>query len=173
MLYPRQPVWVLLIHALFPASLIQQQATIQVKYVVNTKSVRFHIFPATEIQNIQIAEGDVARNFSLPLYMVFPRLFTAPTLATNNFKIGKQVVKLILVLIFCEGIHPDEIQLTIVKVIKFAYQGYVRFLCLKFSTNYQDTLDEQFFATSQHSTVEIVVSNQILVQFHVNVLVFI
>ena len=42
---------------------------------------------ATEIQNIQIAEGDVCRNMSIPLYMIFPRLFTCPTLATDNFKV--------------------------------------------------------------------------------------
>ncbi|GFO07993.1 Down syndrome critical region protein 3 homolog [Plakobranchus ocellatus] len=42
---------------------------------------------ATEIQNIQIAEGDVVRNMPIPLYMVFPRLFTCPSLSTNNFKV--------------------------------------------------------------------------------------
>ncbi|XP_043087707.1 vacuolar protein sorting-associated protein 26C isoform X2 [Puntigrus tetrazona] len=41
---------------------------------------------ATEIQNIQIAEGDVCRGLSIPIYMVFPRLFTCPTLETTNFK---------------------------------------------------------------------------------------
>ena len=44
---------------------------------------------ATEIQNIQIAEGDVCRGMTVPIYMIFPRLFTCPTLATNNFKVGK------------------------------------------------------------------------------------
>ena len=44
---------------------------------------------ATEIQNIQIAEGDVVRKMPIPLYMVFPRLFTCPSLSTNNFKVGK------------------------------------------------------------------------------------
>ncbi|OQV17939.1 Down syndrome critical region protein 3 [Hypsibius exemplaris] len=43
---------------------------------------------ATEIQNIQIGEGDVCRNFPIPIHMVFPRLFTCPTLTTNSFKIG-------------------------------------------------------------------------------------
>ncbi|XP_066115486.1 vacuolar protein sorting-associated protein 26C isoform X5 [Saccopteryx bilineata] len=43
---------------------------------------------ATEIQNIQIADGDVCRNLSVPIYMVFPRLFTCPTLETTNFKVG-------------------------------------------------------------------------------------
>uniref|UniRef100_A0A2K6AYN3 Vacuolar protein sorting-associated protein 26C n=1 Tax=Macaca nemestrina TaxID=9545 RepID=A0A2K6AYN3_MACNE len=44
---------------------------------------------ATEIQNIQIADGDVCRGLSVPIYMVFPRLFTCPTLETTNFKVGK------------------------------------------------------------------------------------
>ena len=43
---------------------------------------------ATEIQNIQIADGDVCRGLSIPIYMVFPRLFTCPTLETTNFKVG-------------------------------------------------------------------------------------
>ena len=38
--------------------------------------------------DLQIAEGDVCRNFPVPLYMIFPRLFTCPTLATDNFKVG-------------------------------------------------------------------------------------
>lgn len=46
---------------------------------------------ATEIQNIQIADGDVCRGLPIPIYMVFPRLFTCPTLETTNFKVGKQI----------------------------------------------------------------------------------
>lgn len=46
---------------------------------------------ATEIQNIQIADGDVCRGLSIPIYMVFPRLFTCPTLETTNFKVGKWI----------------------------------------------------------------------------------
>ncbi|XP_074652072.1 vacuolar protein sorting-associated protein 26C-like [Tubulanus polymorphus] len=42
---------------------------------------------STEIQNIQIAEGDVCRNLTIPIYMIFPRLFTSPTLHTPNFKV--------------------------------------------------------------------------------------
>lgn len=44
---------------------------------------------ATEIQNIQIAEGDVCHSLPIPIYMVFPRLFTCPTLETTNFKVGQ------------------------------------------------------------------------------------
>ncbi|NWR42662.1 DSCR3 protein, partial [Regulus satrapa] len=40
---------------------------------------------ATEIQNIQIADGDVCRGLAIPIHMVFPRLFTCPTLETTNF----------------------------------------------------------------------------------------
>jgi hypothetical protein len=46
---------------------------------------------ATEIQNIQIAEGDVCRGLPIPIFMIFPRLFTCPTLATNNFKVEFEV----------------------------------------------------------------------------------
>ena len=46
---------------------------------------------ATEIQNIQIGEGDLCRNAPIPIYMIFPRLFTCPTLNTSNFKIEFEV----------------------------------------------------------------------------------
>ena len=45
----------------------------------------------TEIQNIQIADGDVCRGMVMPIYMVFPRLFTCPTLSTSNFKVEFEV----------------------------------------------------------------------------------
>lgn len=44
---------------------------------------------ATEIQNIQIADGNVCPKVQVPIYMTFPRLFTCPTLITKNFKIGE------------------------------------------------------------------------------------
>jgi vacuolar protein sorting-associated protein 26C len=46
---------------------------------------------ATEIQNIQIAEGDICRGLEIPIYMVFPRLFTCTTIATRTFKIEFEV----------------------------------------------------------------------------------
>lgn len=46
---------------------------------------------ATEIQNIQIGEGNVFTGISIPIYMVFPRLFTCPTLITSNFKIEFEI----------------------------------------------------------------------------------
>ncbi|KAL1516954.1 hypothetical protein ABEB36_000781 [Hypothenemus hampei] len=46
---------------------------------------------ATEIQNLQIGDGDVPQNIPIPIYMVFPRLFTCPTLLTTNFKIEFEI----------------------------------------------------------------------------------
>ncbi len=46
------------------------------------------LFKVTEIQNVQIGEGDVLRGVQIPIYMIFPRLFTCPSLLTTNFKIG-------------------------------------------------------------------------------------
>ncbi|XP_047538909.1 vacuolar protein sorting-associated protein 26C isoform X2 [Vanessa atalanta] len=42
---------------------------------------------ATEVQNIQVCEGDVRRARAVPLHLVLPRLFTCPTTATPYFKI--------------------------------------------------------------------------------------
>ncbi|KAG9510339.1 Vacuolar protein sorting-associated protein 26C [Fragariocoptes setiger] len=46
---------------------------------------------ATEVQNIQICEGDIERGTTIPIYMIFPRLFTCPTVFTNNFNIEFEV----------------------------------------------------------------------------------
>jgi len=46
---------------------------------------------STEIQNIQVADGDVQRGKRVPLFMVFPRLFTCPTLTTKSFKVEFEI----------------------------------------------------------------------------------
>jgi len=51
---------------------------------------------ATEIQNIQIAEGNVVRGLSIPIHMVFPRLFTSSTITTKQFKVEFEVNLIIL-----------------------------------------------------------------------------
>lgn len=51
---------------------------------------------ATEIQNIQIADGDVARNLAIPIHMVFPRLFTCATAISKSFKVEFEVNLIIL-----------------------------------------------------------------------------
>ncbi len=45
------------------------------------------IHPATEIQNIQLVDGNICSDLVIPIYMVFPRLFTCSSLATRNFKV--------------------------------------------------------------------------------------
>jgi len=42
---------------------------------------------ATEVQNIQIADGDPPRGIPISIHMIFPRLFTCPSLATKAFKV--------------------------------------------------------------------------------------
>ncbi|KAJ8600773.1 hypothetical protein CTAYLR_006117 [Chrysophaeum taylorii] len=60
---------------------------------------------ATEIQNIQIADGDVTRNLVVPIYMIFPRLFTCPSMATNDFSVDFEVN---LIVIFADGYMITE-----------------------------------------------------------------
>lgn len=44
---------------------------------------------ATEIQNLQICDGNVCPKIQVPIYFTFPRLFTCPTTTnTRNFKIN-------------------------------------------------------------------------------------
>lgn len=55
---------------------------------------------ATEIQNIEIGYGDVCHGITIPIYMVFPRLFVCSTLDTTNFKIE---FELNLVVVFADN----------------------------------------------------------------------
>ena len=55
---------------------------------------------ATEIQNIQIADGPVCHQWPIPVHMVFPRLFTCPTISTRSFKVDFEVN---LVILFSDG----------------------------------------------------------------------
>lgn len=43
---------------------------------------------ATEIQNLQIADGNVCPKIQIPIYFQFPRLFTCPSIQTRNFKLN-------------------------------------------------------------------------------------
>jgi len=59
----------------------------------------------TEIQNIQIVDGDVPRNWEIPIYMIFPRLFTCPSLGAPTFKVDFEVS---IVVIFGDGTNISE-----------------------------------------------------------------
>merc|ERR1712173_349435 len=54
---------------------------------------------ATEVQNIQIADGtggDIMRNIKIPIYMIFPRLFTCISTSAKNWKVSFEVNVVVL-----------------------------------------------------------------------------
>ncbi|XP_037933863.1 vacuolar protein sorting-associated protein 26C [Teleopsis dalmanni] len=65
---------------------------------------------ATEIQTLQIVDGNICPKLEIPIYMVLPRLFTCPTLITKNFKIE---FELNLIVIFKDDyIVTENFQIT-------------------------------------------------------------
>jgi hypothetical protein len=46
---------------------------------------------ATEIQSLQLVHGDPCRGLPIHIYMVFPRLFTCPTVTVRTFKVQFEV----------------------------------------------------------------------------------
>ena len=60
---------------------------------------------ATEIQNIQIGDGNLCRNFIVPMYMMFPRLFSCPTVLSSLFNIE---FELNLICVFGDGYMVTE-----------------------------------------------------------------
>jgi hypothetical protein len=60
---------------------------------------------ATEIQTIQIGDGNICRNLSVPMYMVFPRLFSCPTVITKTFNIE---FELNIIVVYGDGFMLTE-----------------------------------------------------------------
>jgi len=46
---------------------------------------------ATEVQNLQIADGDVPPNIPIPLHMIFPRVFSCRSLTMQQFQIDFEI----------------------------------------------------------------------------------
>jgi len=68
---------------------------------------------ATEIQNIQIGDGDLPHGLEIPIYMIFPRLFTCPTVIARTFKVDFEVN---IVLMFPDGrLVTKKFPLTLVR----------------------------------------------------------
>jgi len=68
---------------------------------------------ATEIQNIQIGDGDLPHGLDIPIYMIFPRLFTCPTVDARTFKVRFEVN---IVLMFPDGrLVTKKFPLTLVR----------------------------------------------------------
>lgn len=60
---------------------------------------------ATEIQNLQIGDGNACKELGVPLYMVFPRFFTCPSLITNTFRVEFEMN---LIILFQDGHQITE-----------------------------------------------------------------
>jgi len=79
----------------FKGELVIQKCSIPIKSI-ELQLVRIERCPymegeareATEVQNIQIADGDVVPNLPIPIHMILPRLFTCATMSTKNFKVS-------------------------------------------------------------------------------------
>eukprot|EP01041_Mallomonas_annulata_P008235 gene8235-16937_t len=64
-----------------------------------------NIREATEIQNIQIADGNICRLLNIPMHMVFPKRFSCPTVLSSAFKIEFEIN---LMVIFGDGYMITE-----------------------------------------------------------------
>ena len=51
---------------------------------------------ATEVQSIELAAGDIVHEVAIPIHMVFPRLFTAPSVSTKSFSVSFEVNIIVL-----------------------------------------------------------------------------
>lgn len=60
---------------------------------------------ATEIQNLQLGDGDVCRGLVIPMYAVFPRFYACPTMLTSSFKVEFEVN---LTVLFRDGYMVTE-----------------------------------------------------------------
>jgi len=59
----------------------------------------------SEIQNLQIGDGDVNREVEIPLFMIFPRYFSCASLET---KIAKITFEMNLIVVFYNGLVITE-----------------------------------------------------------------
>jgi len=68
----------------------------QLVRVETISSAENSIHEATEVQNIQVADGGVRKNTKIPLYMAFPKSFTCPTTYFKNFRIEFELNVIVL-----------------------------------------------------------------------------
>jgi hypothetical protein len=88
--------------------LICEDSELQIKSI-EIQLVRVEQFEnktnATEVQNIQVADGNVISGLEVPLYMLFPKIYSCPTFHHAQFKIDFQVN---LIVIFHNGYQLTE-----------------------------------------------------------------
>ena len=92
----------------FDGYLICQTSEIQIKSI-EIQLVRVESFEgktsATEVQNIQIADGNVIPDLEIPMYMLFPKIFCCSSFQHENFSIDFHVN---LIVIFHNGYQLTE-----------------------------------------------------------------
>lgn len=92
----------------FSGHLICDESEIQIKSI-EIQLVRVETFEgktnATEVQNIQVADGNVIPGLEVPLYMLFPKIYSCPTHIHSKFKIEFHVN---LIVIFHNGYQLTE-----------------------------------------------------------------
>ena len=92
----------------FDGFLILKESEIKIKSI-EIQLVRVETFEgktnATEIQNIQVADGNVLADLEIPLYMLFPNSYSCATYVHSDFKIEFHVN---LIVIFHNGYQLTE-----------------------------------------------------------------
>jgi len=92
----------------FDGMIIVRESGLEIKSV-EVQLVRSETFEekknTTEVQNIQVADGDVIRNLEIPLYMLFPTVYSSPSIEHPKFKIEFQIN---IIIIFLNGFQLTE-----------------------------------------------------------------
>jgi hypothetical protein len=78
---------------------------LQLRRVETVGSMEGYSKESTEIQNIQIGDGDVPRNFEIDIHMIFPRLFSCRSVQERSYKVEFEVD---LVILFEDGRNITE-----------------------------------------------------------------
>ena len=74
----------------FDGHIITKESEYVIKSV-EVQLVRVEVFEnktyATEVQNIQVADGDVIRDMEIPLYMLFPKIYSCASFKHPKFEV--------------------------------------------------------------------------------------
>ena len=92
----------------FDGYIIMRQSEFPIKSI-EVQLVRVESFEgktfATEVQNIQVADGDVIPEMEIPLYMLFPKIYSCSTINHDKFSIEFQIN---IIVIFVNGYQLTE-----------------------------------------------------------------
>ena len=92
----------------FDGFLICKDSELQIKSI-EIQLVRVETFEGktnpTEVQNIQVADGNVISDLEIPMYMLFPKIYSCATCDHAKFKIHFEVN---LIVIFLNGFQLTE-----------------------------------------------------------------